>query len=257
MHPVEEDKQESFAQPFVENEVIPDISTMTPAVQEINYEEAVPEYVYVPSRESLLMGRFQELDADLKQKVVNSIVEMALIKERKNFSFNYHGLEERFKPEGYQIPESEKNKKNDFDSLSYEYKYWNPAYNHLDVQYIPRIMRSKFQISIWKVDHHGVVKIKDRYFTPESDRHEDQNFNGFKLQMSLDKESILIVEQPQYDAIDKLVIILDAFTLESQGELIIKFKDEQFLKPEDDRYEDNYYNYSTSKYNTADIGNIH
>lgn len=60
------------------------------------------------------------------------------------------------------------------------------------MEYRPGIIREKLQISLWKVDECGVVKTKDRYFTPKHKRFRSPYFSGFQIVPSIDKVTLVV-----------------------------------------------------------------
>jgi hypothetical protein len=70
--------------------------------------------------------------------------------------------------------------------------------------YIPPVFRHSYQLSIWKVDDFGVVKIVNKYFTPKNTRATLTNFPGFLLELSLDEQTMLMVEKDSSSMEEKI-----------------------------------------------------
>jgi hypothetical protein len=62
-------------------------------------------------------------------------------------------------------------------------------------EYDSQILREEFQISLWKVDRFGVVKTKDRYFTPTHESFREKENMEFDIVSSLDGETIMLKER--------------------------------------------------------------
>ena len=100
------------------------------------------------------------------------------------------------------------------------------------------------------MDDYGVVKTKDRYFTPTHERFHSSNFGSFQIYPSLDKESILLVEKLNHGETEALVVVLDAFNLKVLSEQTLNFKDSDLDIP-DAEYYDEYYDDFSSAYPTS------
>jgi hypothetical protein len=138
------------------------------------------------------------------------------------------------------------NEQNEFDDkLTIEFKEL-PKYQGF--QYTPPPIKHKYEISIWKTDSYGVVKIKSSYFTPESDKINDLNFSGFKMDISIDKETIILYEKSS-KLKESLVMLFDMYTLDTIFEDDINTinklnksfakkydKDQDFYHPEQGKY---------------------
>jgi hypothetical protein len=108
--------------------------------------------------------------------------------------------------------DTEFNEQNEFDDkLTIEFKEL-PKYQGF--QYTPPPIKHKYEISIWKTNSYGVVKIKSSYFTPESDKINDLNFSGFKMDISIDKETIILYEKSSKQK-ESLVMLFDIYTLDT------------------------------------------
>ena len=86
------------------------------------------------------------------------------------------------------------------------------------MHYESKITREAFQLGIWKVDHFGVGRVKDEYFTPTTKRVLDLDFTGFRIANSLDLNTIVLVESFPQDIDKILVLTFDAFTLKMKTE---------------------------------------
>lgn len=127
--------------------------------------------------------------------------------------------------------------------------YYYPKKPFQKVDYQPRIMREKLQISLWRFDAYGIVKIKDRYFTPKHEKFSRDSWPGFEpMTFSLDKEEIILVQKKSSTDREPLVLIIDAFSLEVKHELVVPTIDEEFEGG--DGYYDHYYDDSSSAYPT-------
>ena len=73
----------------------------------------------------------------------------------------YQGLEHEFLPDNYTIPEEEKPHFEFYDYRSREIGlYFDIQYQGF--RYTAPFMVEKYQISLWKVDNYGVVRVKQR-----------------------------------------------------------------------------------------------
>jgi hypothetical protein len=104
-----------------------------------------------------------------------------------------------------------------------DYISWAPNKKYKGFDYRPPIIREKLQISIWKIDRFGVVKTKEKYFTPKDPSFNINSFNGFDIVSSLDGESILL--QEKFMSGSSLIMVLNAFTLEVISEKRIIYND--------------------------------
>ena len=185
-------------------------------------------------------------------------MDRVLFSQQNNFKFNYHNCEEKFKPEGYEIPENEKISTENTTYALTDYISWYPKQPYKNIEYNPPLLREKFQLSIWKADIYGVYKIKDRYFTPKHERASAEDLKSFSLKVSLDHKSIFLVEESTSSTKnDLLVIIIDSCTLEITNEIMVKIRDNNFVSEGYDDYYDSYYDDSYSKFGTtSNIGRI-
>ena len=65
------------------------------------------------------------------------------------------------------MPDSEKPHQNKIENYywsSDQYLYYED-YNLPGLKYTPPAIREQYQISLWKVDQYGIVRIKDKYLS--------------------------------------------------------------------------------------------
>jgi hypothetical protein len=91
--------------------------------------------------------------------------------------------------------------------------------------HVPPVFKEKYQLSIWKIDPFGVVKIKNRYFTPNESRASDTKFSGFSLSLSLDEQTMLMVERENENHKELVVISFDIYSLETITETTVNIAD--------------------------------
>lgn len=96
---------------------------------------------------------------------------------------------------------------------------WNGEMN------VPPVFKEKYQLSIWKIDPFGVVKIRNKYFTPNESRASEINFSGFKLSLSLDEQTMLMVEKENEKQRDLVIISFDIYSLETINETLVSIVD--------------------------------
>ena len=85
------------------------------------------------------------------------------------------------------------------------------------------VLNHSHQLSIWKFDAFGCVKIREKYFTPNL-RGEGESYNDFVMQLSIDKETILLYEEP-YGRHEIATMVFDINTLEKLAELKVQVVD--------------------------------
>ena len=104
--------------------------------------------------------RFNELDQKYKQIAANYWYD--LIAEKQQPKNLYQGFDKEFLPEGYQLPENEKQNQQEamFMNTNSNSAYFNWGINDIYAQ--PPMLREMYQISLWKVDDFGIVRVKDR-----------------------------------------------------------------------------------------------
>jgi len=95
-----------------------------------------------------------------------------------------------------------------------------------DFTYKPPIMTEKYQISVWKIDAHVVVKDKFRYFTPQHAKFSSTDFSEFGLSTSCDGTTVMLVESDP-KVLDKLFVVIDSDTLKVLSEQTINLVDEE------------------------------
>lgn len=87
-------------------------------------------------------------------------------------------------------------------------------------QFQNTILNHSHQLSLWKIDHFGAVKIKERYFTPDL----LSNMQGeFKMTLSADRTALIVEEEGERDK--KLVLVFDPNNLFKAQELEVSFVD--------------------------------
>ena len=92
--------------------------------------------------------------------------------------------------------------------------------------YTPPAFRESFQLSIWKIEPYGTVKIVNKYFTPKNQRATDFDFPGFTLQLSMDEQTMLMVEKDHEKHKELLVVSFDMYSLEILNEMLVSVVDE-------------------------------
>lgn len=92
--------------------------------------------------------------------------------------------------------------------------------------HVPSVFKHSYQLSIWKIDAFGVVKIVNKYFTPRSSRATATKFPGFILQLSMDEQTMLMVEKDQERAREFIVISFDLYSLDILSETSVSVVDE-------------------------------
>lgn len=100
-----------------------------------------------------------------------------------------------------------------------------------DLTYTPPIAREEYQLSIWKVDAHAVYKIKDQYFTPQSDLYYSADFSDLGLFVGSDGKTIMLA-QTGLQISKRLFIIFDFNTLKIMSEQVIDITDEDVKQQE-------------------------
>lgn len=166
-------------------------ATQAPKEEEEDEKLVVPNAENQPAApEKTPSERFDAMTDAEKQRVINLTVDKVYKTLGKDLKFVYHNYEEDFKPEGYVIPDVEKMDTGNQSYQTTDTAYWYPKSPFRTIEYQPKCIREKYQISLWKVDSFGVVKIKDSYITPSHERVNDPNFSGFRLHMSSDRQCI-------------------------------------------------------------------
>jgi hypothetical protein len=161
--------------------------------------------------------------------------------------FAYQGYDPKFRPKHITLKEDElpENLKPDSpNNHIYSYNDSSDCYGEHFKDYVPPIAREAFQISLWKYDNFGLVKIKDRYFTPKSDIYKDPEFLGFKIQPSLDGTHLLISENIWDSDEKQTVLVMDAYNFEIKNEIEIQLNEHDFEIDEDyEQTDEDYLNF--------------
>ena len=89
---------------------------------------------------------------------------------------------------------------------------------HEDIKYVSPLFRHRYEISIWRVDSYSVHKVKHSYFTPTSDKIDDPKFSDFEMDVSLDRQTLILYEKDS-QTVDTLILIFDAYTLDKIYEI--------------------------------------
>lgn len=85
--------------------------------------------------------------------------------------------------------------------------------------YVPPVFSNSYQLSIWKVDDFGIVKVVNKYFTPKNKKANEPKFAGFNLELSLDEQTMLAIEKEADNQMDQVVIAFDPYSLEILSEI--------------------------------------
>jgi hypothetical protein len=91
--------------------------------------------------------------------------------------------------------------------------------------YIPPVFMNSYQLSIWKVDAFGVVKVINKYFTPKNNRANELKFPGFSLEISLDEQTMIAIERETDNQSNQIAIAFDPYSLEILSELTLNTVD--------------------------------
>ena len=102
--------------------------------------------------ESNVLFDYQDYDESLKPNEPNVLNPELYI----DMDLNSPRLDEYFPPVDY-YPNPPEQHYMSFRSLP----------DHNGLKYAPPLFREKYELCIWRIDTHNVVKIKNRYFTPE------------------------------------------------------------------------------------------
>ena len=92
--------------------------------------------------------------------------------------------------------------------------------------YIPPVFKESYQLSMWKIEQFGVVKVMNKYFTPKTSKATGFDFPGFTLELSLDEQTMLMVEKDHEKHKELVVISFDMYTLEILNEMWVSVVDE-------------------------------
>lgn len=176
------------------------------------------------SYQSLTTRRGMVTEESLDYETFNNAVDMYI--EENSYVLSYKALDDSLKKRNmYFSDESEEESLDtsyESSESSGEYEGINlrpkrieyaelPSYKGL--KYKPPPFRNSYELSIWKADINSVTKIKGSYFTPDSKKISHPDFQGFEMDISLDKETLLIYERDSLEE-ETLVMIFDAYTLD-------------------------------------------
>jgi hypothetical protein len=182
-----------------------------------------------------------------KQELLNKAVDMYM--EDKNTLMNYKNFDDallpemnerwpEFKLEGtdMRIDDYIPDRPSAYPDVLYLEYYPIPEYDH--IPYIPPPFREKYEICIWKLEPTGATKIKSSHFTPELADFHDPDFGGFEAQMSLDHQTMILVENTNKDEETaeesfSSVLIFDIYTLDKISEFQIDLVDGSYLDDDD------------------------
>jgi hypothetical protein len=80
-----------------------------------------------------------------------------------------------------------------------------------------------------------LLRLNNHYFTPDSDRLLKDDFQGFRVELALDKQTILLVENTDRSQ-NPIVLMFDLISLDK----IVEFTVELYEKPEEEEEEYRY-----------------
>ena len=151
-----------------------------------------------------------------------------MLRHNENLETHLDSDEESEQNEKDKAEPDERNQllQNDFEEIDSGGEVYTSLQGWKGNMYVPPAFRCNYQISIWKTDEYGVVKIQEKYFTPENKRASDIKFQGFNLQLSLDEQTMLMIEKDQEKQRDLLVISFDLYSLEILSEILVDTVDE-------------------------------
>ena len=202
--------------------------------------------------ESSALDIFDRWSHPQKQYIVNHLVDIWLENKADDiWMLQYHNQKFEFSNKSYKIPEEEELSKSDYNRECEKETMTFGKINQIHgISYQPPGIRDRYQISIWKFDPHGMVKVKDRYFTPKYSPGSKSNDNEleFFLNISLDYNNIVVVQDGSFKS-KQAVLIFDLYDLEIKWELLIPHHDNNFESGSlygDEYYDADYNNfYST------------
>lgn len=113
--------------------------------------------------------------------------------------------------------------------------------------YVPPAFKNSYQLSIWKIGEFGTVKILNKYFTPKYKNATEMKFPGFVLQLSLDEQTMLMIEKDQAKQKEFITITFDIYSLEILSETLVSTVDESIREEE-------YYQGKSSEFNVNYAG---
>lgn len=151
-----------------------------PGVKNHRMPKVKGEYPKIVSQQKL---RKLKQEQKSQAKTFNKAVDLYL--EENNVLFDYKGYDESLKPnepnarnpelyENYNINDKRKDEYNPPDEEAGY--YYAPESNYVSftdmpdkdgLKYVPPLFREKYELCIWKLDTHNIVKVKSRYFTPQ------------------------------------------------------------------------------------------
>ena len=140
-------------------------STIAPnEIPEEKIDNADQTTVEPPLVEKTLFDNFNEMPLKYRQIAFDMIMDEYI--EKLIPKYLYQGFEQEFLPKesNYEVPADEQPFMDPIES-SYSQKYYSDYYTsgvYGDLVYKPKILREKYQISLWKIDMFGVVRVKDR-----------------------------------------------------------------------------------------------
>ena len=125
-----------------------------------------------------------------------------------------------------EIDERCKFTKQNFREFTYLEQKFLPISGWNESMYVPPAFKDSYQLSIWKIENFGVIKIIDKYFTPKIKRAVDFDFPGFVLELSLDEQTMLMVERDHEKQRELLAVSFDMYSLEILSEMLVSVVDE-------------------------------
>lgn len=136
------------------------------------------------------------------------------------------------KPKVKEIDERSKLTKESFKEFTYLEQDFAQINGWKGGMYVPPAFKDSYQLSIWKIENFGVIKVIDKYFTPKTRRAADYEFPGFVLELSLDEQTMLMVERDHEKQRELLVVSFDMYNLEILSEMLVSVVDES-IRSED------------------------
>lgn len=149
-------------------------------------------------------NKFSKLSDELKQEVVNLTCDLE-IEYEYDYGLTYLNIDPKLKREksegDYQDYEQ---LKSDFNYINEKYLTYNYKQKYENIEFEPQIQRCKYQLSIWKYDQTGCVKVRDKYFNSELENRLDPDFVGFELSESIDGSKLLVQQKYNYKQESKI-----------------------------------------------------
>lgn len=115
---------------------------------------------------------------------------------------------------------------NDFNSPESDGQTFSRCKGWNGEMYVPPVFKERYQLSLWKIDNFGVVKISNMYFTPKAEKAVDKNFVGFRLKLSMDEQTMLMIEKKDGKQKSLLVISFDVYNLTIISETSVPVADD-------------------------------